>query len=153
MCGRVGMGRRLRGLGLRWRRLLLLLGGYLDDESVRVLLSGFLVNVFDVSNAGLLQGEPPPADGAGEVLLARVGQLVALEHPPQVELFITKVADELLTLFVLVAAGRLRLLRLRAAAETRRSRFVFVRTLEKNIQDYFQRLHAYWSKAIWPTQL
>jgi hypothetical protein len=80
-------------------------------------------------DAGLLKGEPTPADGAGEVLLARVRQLVTLEHPPQVEPFITEVADELLGRLVL-AAPALLLLLLRSA-EVGRAGFVFAVTMTR----------------------
>ena len=129
---RVRVGRRLGLRGLRrLRRLLRLslrLRGNFDDQPVRVLLPGLLVNVLDVADAGLLQREPPPADGAREVLLARVRQLVPLEHPPQVEAFITQVADELLGRLVLVAGLLLLLLLLlrSAASEVGRPSLVLV---------------------------
>ena len=97
MGGWVGRWLRLCGR-LRWL-LLRLLGRYFNDEPVRILLSRVLVNIFDVSHARLLQRKSSPANGAGEVLLASVGQLVPLQHPPQVEALITKVADKLFTLF------------------------------------------------------
>lgn len=110
---RMRMSSSLRLWRLRWRRLLRLSRNF-DDETMGVLLPCFLVNVLDMPDARLLKGEPPPADGASEVLLTRVRQLMPLKHPPEVEPFITEVADELLGCFVF-AASALLLLLLRSA--------------------------------------
>ena len=61
-----------------------------------MLLSCFPVNIFDVSDARLLQGESSPTDSASKVLLAGVSQLMPVEHPPEVEPAVAQLTNVLL---------------------------------------------------------